>query len=126
MSAIPGEGRGVLRRSPAHGASTGVAAPTRLRKRLEYGAVRGLRPGKERYACLDADRRPKAGHRVRDVPEYAVPRVLPPTGLPAFRLRGFPSHTRFLRARSAPLPPCAWHTPKTPLLAETAARSFSH
>src|SRR5262245_4484974 len=126
MSAIPGEGGRVLWRSPARGAGTVVAAPTRLRKRLEYRAVGRLRPGKERYACLDADCRSKAGHLVRDVPEYSVPRVLPPTGLPAFRLRGFPSHTRLLRARSAPLPPCAWHAPKTPLLAETAVRSFSH
>jgi len=85
---------------PENGAAFVAAAKrAKLRLRKSTRALRRLSPGHEGDPGLDAYRRAEGSHVVRNIPQHAVPRALPPSGLSSVRLRRFLAYARLLQPR---------------------------
>src|SRR5438552_7405221 len=64
---------------------------------LDERTLRRLQPRDHADSCVDADGGAQGSHVIRYVPEYPVPRVLPPPRLPAVRVCGFMALAGLLR-----------------------------
>ena len=73
-----------------------AARPLRVRRTLVERTFRRLQSRNHADPCLDADGGAEGNHVLRDIPEHAMPRILPPPRLSEVRVPRFMAHSRLL------------------------------
>ena len=70
---------------------------------LDDRTLRRLRPQHYGHPAVDEDGCAQGGHFIRDIPKYALPRVLPSSRFPPLQVRGFMAQQRIVRTDSCAL-----------------------
>ena len=98
-------------RCPSACSETATSAGT-----LDERTLRRLQRRDHADSCVDADGGAQGSHVIRYVPEYPVPRVLPPPRLPAVRVCGFMALAGLLRKGRRALSLCEGNAIKETIL----------
>ena len=84
----------------------------------------GITPGNHVDPPVDADGSTEGNHFLWNVPEYAMPRVLPSSGFSAVQISRFMAYSRLLRASRRAVSPCERYRAEATLLGASCRRAL--